>query len=196
MTAAATGGAPKCDTNCTFSEDSELTRAPLHKKRYWQLVTDPKCDGGRISRDPYGWIDGGFYPGASYQECCTSEMWKGTALPLIVWPEAAAAFGDPAFVAYVRRWVDVGAWAQPDPGGCTGECGDATPCGSGGKCVLSMDGYGETFGPDGKGGCLPDTDPSDGTGRFPARHGTNRDHGAYASKFGAAMWKAYANKRW
>ena len=54
-------------------------------------------------------------PGDSYQYCCTSMGWKGAALALKLWPDARATFADDAFVEYAERWVNVGAWAQPDP---------------------------------------------------------------------------------
>ena len=43
------------------------------------------------------------------------------------------------------------------------------------------------------GGCIQDTDPSDGTGRFPALHGTSVDDGYRLSEFQRAMWNAYRN---
>lgn len=130
-----------------FSEDGELQASPKHanvtifggnqtnEESYWKLVVTG--DGDRIEADPYGYVDGGFLPGDGYQFCCTSGMWKGTVLPLLVWPEARSAFNSPALVAYTQRWVAQGAWAAPDPcapvtgictaGGapCTGTCLDA-----------------------------------------------------------------------
>eukprot|EP00730_Choanoeca_flexa_P014422 TRINITY_DN6305_c0_g2_i1.p1 TRINITY_DN6305_c0_g2~~TRINITY_DN6305_c0_g2_i1.p1 ORF type:complete len:508 (+),score=73.02 TRINITY_DN6305_c0_g2_i1:20-1543(+) len=204
-----------------FSESDELQHHPLHAGRvvfgqvnidplaksgqvseeeaYWTLVTSG--DGFRTGRDPYGWIDGGAYPGSYYQFCCTSEMWKGTALPIgnLSAPLKAVA-NLPYFREYVDRWVSFGAWAQPDP--CappTGNCSDGSgkctgyihaPCGNNGKCMLSMAEYGKAFGPDGNGDCIKDMDSTDGMGRFPSLHGSARDQGSYASKFSAAMWRA------
>ena len=104
----------------------------------------------------------------------------------------------------MQRWASLGAWAQPDPcappsgkcsvGGahCTGNC-TGSPCGDGGTCVLSRDGYGKEYGPDGKGGCILDTDPSDGIGRFPYRHGMEANRGSYnEKKWVDAMWAKYA----
>jgi hypothetical protein len=56
-----------------------------------------------------------------------------------------------------------------------------------------MSDYGITFGPDGKGDCIKDTDSSDGIGRFPTYHGTNKDGGYRYSSFQQAMWNAYRN---
>jgi hypothetical protein len=203
----------------TFSESDETRHSPANadlplfgqvneapervgtteEEAYWQLVTSG--DGFRTGRDPYGWIDGGAFPGSYYQFCCTSEMWKGTALPIgnLSAPLRAVA-NLPFFLEYVDRWVSFGAWAQPDP--CappTGTCTDGSgackgplnsACGDAGNCTLSMAGYGKDFGPDGKGSCIKDTDPGDGTGRFPALHGSAKDQGDYESQFAAAMWQA------
>ena len=202
---------------CTFSEDSQLVRAPAHaahplwghaavsERGYWELLTDPNCNGNRIAADPYGWIDGGPIPGTEYQFCCVSAPWKGTALALLLWDEARAVFNNDDFSSYTRRWVDQGAWAQPDPcappsgscsdgsGPCTGSC-HGTPCGAGenGTCILSMAGYGTEFGPDGHGGCIQDSDQLDGVGRFPAAHGSNADGGYYGSSFQKSMWTGEA----
>jgi hypothetical protein len=51
--------------------------------------------------------------------------------------------------------------------------------------------YGVTYGPDGSGGCILDTDPSDGTGRFPPLHGASTDEGHYGSRFAEEMWDTY-----
>jgi len=183
-----------------FGQDDLTPSSVSAEEEYWRVVTTG--DGFRTGRDPYGWIDGGAFPSSYYQFCCTSEMWKGTSLPMRNLSAPLGAAGNlPSFHEYVDRWVAFGAWAQPDP--CappTGLCSDGSgpcagflhsPCGAGnGTCALSMDGYGKAFGPDGKGGCIPDTDPSDGTGRFPSLHGAARDQGDYVSAFAQAMWRA------
>jgi len=51
--------------------------------------------------------------------------------------------------------------------------------------------YGVTYGPDSKGGCIQDTDGSDGIGRFPQLHGTSKDSGHYQSDFTNKVWEAY-----
>jgi len=80
------------------------------------------------------------------------------------------------FFGYVDRWVSVGTWTQPDP--CAPSDGD-------------WNNYGVTYGPDGSGDCLKDTNPNDGVGRFPQKHGENKDQGNRDSKFARAMWNAY-----
>ena len=140
---------------------------------------------------------------------------KASALALLLWPAAATAFNSSGLIGYARRWVATGAHALPDPcappagacnksgAACTGSCGKAPgqkgepghmqgSCAAGDVCEISMQGYGKTFGPDGQGGCIKDTDPSDGTGRFPFQDGATPDEGSYASKWANAMWKKHA----
>jgi len=72
-----------------------------------------------------------------------------------------------------------------EPEVCTGEEASCDTTGS-----WDSD-YGVTYGPDGAGGCIPDTDPSDGIGRFPLLHGSSTDDGHYGSGFANALWSAY-----
>jgi len=51
--------------------------------------------------------------------------------------------------------------------------------------------YGVTYGPNGQGGCIVDTDTSDGRGRFPQLHSTNADGGHHGNRFADEMWAAY-----
>ncbi|MFH2010090.1 MAG: hypothetical protein ABI333_26065 [bacterium] len=175
---------------------------------YWtNLVFDT---GSRTIPDPYGYIDGGHVPGGSYQFCCTSLPWKSTATALYLMPELIPVWNYQPFFDYVNRWVSFGAWSQPDPcappdgGTCQGGDNAGAPCttasaptvctGDEASCdtTVSYDtNYGVTYGPDGNGGCIPDTDPSDGIGRFPLLHGTSTDDGHYGSAFANAMWSAY-----
>jgi len=74
------------------------------------------------------------------------------------------------------RWVSAGATSQPDP--CARD--DDNP-----------DHYGVTYGPDGNGGCILDTDPSDCIGRFPDLHGTNVDGGYRDTELQRELWNAY-----
>ncbi len=177
------------------------------EENYWRnIVFDT---GSRTIRDPYHWIDGGHRPGDSYQFCCTTMAYKATATAAILMPEIRALWNHDAFFAYVERWVADGAWSQPDPcappdGVCSGGDHPGLACtsavelqvctGTGAFCDLTASwdaGYGKTYGPDGSGGCIPDTDPSDGIGRFPERHGTNADTGYYGSALADAMWTSY-----
>jgi len=152
---------------------------------YWQNQTDQS--GSRTCRDPYQLIDGGEVPGGSYQGCCNSQTWKGTALALWLMPDVRCVFDDEWFMQYVDRWVSQGAWAAPD----TCAPSDGNPANEG-----------VTYGPDGNGGCIPDQEPKCTAeelaagatepciGRWPARHGASKDGGGYGSKFASALWTA------
>ena len=145
--------------------------------QYWTELSKPGT-GAKTLRDPYGYIDGGSVPGGDYQFCCTSQPFKGSAIAAKILPNGVTLWNDPKFFAYVERWVKVGTWTQPDP--CAPFDGDSTH-------------YGVTYGPDPKnpGKCILDTNPSDGIGRFPARHGANVNGGYYGSAFVNNMYGAY-----
>jgi hypothetical protein len=115
-------------------------------------------------------------PTDGYQFCCLSKPWKGAGLAVFLLPELRPVWNNEAFFEYVDRWVSHGTWTQPDP--CAPHDG-------------TWANYGVTYGPDGSGGCIPDTDPSDGTGRFPGMHGDSRDDGGYGSQFADDMWAAH-----
>lgn len=89
-----------------------------------------------------------------------------------------------------HRYVNHGRWAQADP--CAPYDGSATLDSS--NRVISHPNRGVTYGPDGSGGCILDTDPNDGIGRFPNMHGANADGGAYSTyriSLADAMWHKY-----
>ena len=182
-------------------------QTPNSEESYWtNLVFDT---GSRTIIDPYQTIDGGHRPGGSYQFCCTAMAWKATAAALRLMPELLPVFHHDHFMTYVDRWVSFGAWTQPDScappdGTCAGGDNAGAPCtsaneadvctGTDGVCDLAVSWdahYGVTYGPDGAGGCIPDADPTDGIGRFPALHGASKDDGYHGSGFGSAMWAAY-----
>jgi hypothetical protein len=154
----------------------------LLEQRYWEVIVSDlngQVSGYKSYRDPYGYIDGGYMPAGGYQFCCTSQPWKGSALALHLLPQMKLVWYTTAIYDYADRWVSFGAWTQPDP------CAPAE---------ANWDNYGVTFGPDGNGGCIPDTDPSDGIGRFPQQHGQAPDGGYRYSNFQAAMWDAYRHE--
>ncbi|MBW2457588.1 MAG: hypothetical protein JRI68_23990 [Deltaproteobacteria bacterium] len=180
----------------TFGEDGSLSLGaeaqiplwgqPCGEQSYWTNQTDQS--GNRACIDPYGTIDGGQMPADSYQFCCNSGMWKGTSLALLLMPSLRCLWDYELFVEYVDRWIERGAHTQPDP--CAPSDGD-------------HNNYGVTFGPDGNGGCIEDTDSTctaaelaDGAsepciGRWPGKHGAGQDDGYYTSAFAAAMWTEY-----
>jgi len=167
-----------------FSEDGSLILGdhagvalwgqPCNEEQYWHIWRFG--NGSKTCADPYGYIDGGEEPGGSYQFCCASASLEGTALALRLMPALRCIWEASDFLAYEDRWVERGAFTQPDP--CAPYDGDP-------------DHYGVTYGPDGMGGCIADADASDGVGRFPAVHGTQAGEGFHASAFQADMWTAY-----
>jgi hypothetical protein len=187
--------------------DTVLYGQDENEEMYWgNLVFDT---GSRTLKDPYGWIDGGHRPGDSYQSCCTAMTWKATATAVRLMPGLAEVWNDPVFMQYVDRWVGIGAWTQPDPcappdGTCAGgnhpgaactTASEPTVCtGADAYCDTTVHWaahYRVTYGPDGHGGCIADTDPSDGIGRFPLLHGASRDEGGWSSTFAEQMWDAH-----
>lgn len=180
----------------TFGEDGILTYGDqaqqvlfgqaCSEQDYWVNQTDQS--GGRTCLDPYGYIDGGETPGGSYQFCCNSQTWKGTALALLLMPELRCLWNNEMFVDYVDRWIERGAHAQPDP--CAPSDGN-------------LANLGVTFGPDGDGGCIEDAEPAcsaeelaDGAsgpciGRWPGKHGSSADDGNYGSGYASEMWASY-----
>lgn len=141
---------------------------PGSEYAYWyNQVTDL---GSRTVADPYGYIDGGYQPGGSYDACCNNQPFKGMALALRLMPALQDIWDYPPFLEYVDRTVTFGSYTQPDP--CAPHDGN-------------MANYGVTFGPDGLGGCIQ------GPGRFPQLHGLGADSGYYGSSFVNSMWSAY-----
>ncbi|WP_239014599.1 fibronectin type III domain-containing protein [Archangium violaceum] len=137
------------------------------EQEYWDDVAAPPGLTKTI-RDPYGYIDGGAIPGTSYQDN-TAMQTKYTAMLMRLmpalrnrWPLNASVILD-----YADRWVNVGAWAKPDP------------------CAPRSGTYGVNYGPNGSGSCVA------GSGRFPTGHGYNKDGGNRSDAFGNAFWSAY-----
>lgn len=160
-----------------FSEDTQIWRSPVTGKvlfgvalatdyAYWKDTLTGS--GSQTGRDPYGYVDGGGYQiGADYQSCCTSMPWKYTVLALYMTGLTTQFDPDNRLAEYVERWVSSGAIATPDP--CAPY--DGNPAN-----------YGITFGPDGKGGCIP------GSGRWPSANGINANNGGYQDTFGNQLW--------
>lgn len=184
-------------------------QTPNSEESYWtNLVFDT---GSRTIIDPYQWIDGGHVPGGSYQFCCTAMAWKATATAIYLMPELRSVWNHEEFFEYVDRWVSFGAHSQPDPcappdGTCSGGDNPGAPCtlasaptvctGTDAFCDATVNwdaNYGVTYGPDGSGGCILDTDTTDGTGRFPPLHGASTNEGHYGSSFVEEMWDTYVN---
>ncbi|HQV32367.1 MAG TPA: putative Ig domain-containing protein, partial [Calditrichia bacterium] len=143
------------------------------ERTYWEALVTLPYDLSWA--DPYGYIDGGRAVDG-YQYCCLSMPWKSMILALQLMPQMKPVWGDTLILDYVDRWVEFGAWTQPDP--CAPHDGN-------------WSNYGVTYGPDGNGDCIRDTNPSDGIGRFPNKHGENADEGFNSSDFARAMWNEY-----
>jgi len=156
---------------------------------YWTYVRG--LGSGRSNRDPYGFIDGGTC-GMDYQ-LIVSQSWKGSVLVASLMPSIQSAWNPTKWSAlrrYVDRWVNTGVWSQPDP------CAPYTAYGV----------YGVNYGPDPRnpGMCILDPNlkyyntrndfqcrAGVQCGRYPTKHGTEKDGGMYRSDFVAAMWNVY-----
>lgn len=164
-------------------------------------------NGIRDCRDPYELIDGGMTPGWTYQFCCNSATWRGTLVPLVLWPELEAVWNDDEFIRYGVRWVNDGSEADNDTcaparGACEGgehdgesctRANEDTVCGTSSQCTGDPESYQVTWGPDpsNPGRCIEDTDPTDGIGRYPQIHHQNANDGYYSSKFAGDMIAKY-----
>jgi hypothetical protein len=137
------------------------------EKAYWHNFVSISS---KDYRDPYGYIDGGHQQEGAYQVCCTSFMWKGTALVLWLIPELKRVWNNELFTTYVDRYVTKGRIYAPDP--CSPYDGNWAN-------------YGKTYGPDGKGGFIK------GSGRMPSWNGLHKDEGYYGSTFANEMWTRY-----
>ncbi len=154
----------------------QITR--ISESNYW--VNQINQTGARTSPDPYGYIDGGETPGGAYQSI-NAPNFKAIALVAYMFPEVQLVVNRPIFFEFAERFVWNGTWTQPDP--CAGF--DGVPSN-----------FGITYGPDGKGGCILDKDPSDGIGRYPSLHFTNADKGSpsYTSAFCEDMWTNFRSQ--
>jgi hypothetical protein len=171
----------KALTQSTFSEDeqvyfSKVTNKALFGRKcsdeyYWMQQREDK--GPKDCRDPYGYIDGGGQEiGGGYDFCCTAMPWKYTALAVRLLG-VENKWNNNALLEYVDRWVEHGAWANPDP--CAGYNGNPSD-------------YGKMYGEKLPGRCI------EGGGRFVLKHRLNRGGGHYASKFGDRLWRWYVSQ--
>ncbi|KMQ51468.1 hypothetical protein CHISP_1715 [Chitinispirillum alkaliphilum] len=157
---------------------------------YWNRIV--RGTGSNSIADPYGFIDGG--PGPSPYQLLTAQSHKSERLIQVLMPELQNAWPKheiPIVKNYAERWITEGLWFRPDP--CAPFDGN-------------VNNRGITYGPDPEnpGMCILDTrllyynSPTDFAypegvhgGRFPERHNTEIDRGAYRNDFVAAMWDAY-----
>ncbi len=158
-----------------------------NESQYWTLVETG--NGFRTAADPYGYIDGSVQPIESYLLVLNVAPWKASVIALQLMPSLKPVWNDEDFVTVTKRYVSGGQWTQPDP--CAPVERDAQ-----GKAVAANRGV--TYGPDGQGGCILDTDPSDGIGRFPNLHLSDPDAASkrktpYDIPFADALWPMYIN---
>lgn len=159
---------------------------------YWNYVMTGS--GGRSTKDPYGYIDGG-KTWDTYMLIVTP-TWGYEALLTRLIPGLVDAWPDShytKFNGYATRVMDYGAWAQPDP------CAPYTAGGT----------YGVDYGPDPDdtpAPCILDTDlsyynsPTDfactvgqSCGRVPEKHFATKglDLVSYSNAFADGMWVLY-----
>lgn len=109
----------------SFAESYTLTKANAPVPIYGDLVctvsqyfgafqqADPV--GAKSCRDPYGYIDGGAYPGAGYQGIVTAN-WQTDVVLLHLMPGLKANWPQAdELMQYMDRAIDFGTWTKPDP---------------------------------------------------------------------------------
>jgi hypothetical protein len=167
--------------------DATHPRVPLwgqptgSESEYWTDLTE---EATRTIVDPYAIIDGGAIPGQWYQGCCTALAMKGSALVVRLIPGLSEVWSDDAGLEYVDRWVDHGAWTQPDPCAPVSQGGGPDPSRPG-ECILDPDlTAGSTFT---RYSCQAGKE----CGRFPELHGSSRNEGEHSSALVDAAWPAY-----
>jgi hypothetical protein len=191
----------------------------VSESTYWDRTLG-SSESNQNHADPYRYIDGGGKVtdfADNYQFCCRGNPWKGGLIALKLIPELAKIWSKaPLFETYLVRIFNQGLKYQPDPcapveGICKGgnkngtKCTAAstivnnggvvrnTVCGANGTCdynAVKSKTFRITYGPDGNGSCIKDTDPSDGIGRFPLRQNGTLDF-AYSSPAMNAIWNHY-----
>lgn len=190
-------------------------------REYWNVVTYDNAGGSKTCPDPYGYIDGGFRPGDSY-DYLLEGIWKATSLGVSLFGEVKTVWNDTDFLNYAEQRVYEGIWTQPDPcapmdGLCVGGVNNLGYCNTAGEngsvcngalnlsngycnsycpetgayCNYSLQNYNLTFGNNGGGNCIFDTNPADGVGRLPLWNGLRKDAGNYRSAFADEMWTKY-----
>jgi len=168
---------------------------------YWNRVFN---SGDKWCGDPYGYTDQSWFfrdpdTDGSYQECCSTQPWKGGALLLrLLGIEQSGDMDLRPFLDYTDRWVERGYHTAPDP------CATPPPNLTLGSCVPpNCSGYGQTWGPaPGNAAdchlthsceCIHHPGDAASGGRLPTYHGTKVDAGAWRSGYTQRMWEAFRN---
>lgn len=159
-------------------------RTDCSEREYWQSV-ETNGGGNQECPDPYGYIDGGYdlAAGEGYLFCCNTKPLQYTVLiARLLGARSLLDAGNPYLGEFADRWRARGNHALPDP--CAPFDGNTGN-------------YGRTYGPaPGNSSSCSDTQSCSciqGSGRFAADNGDNRDAGYHNSVFGEAMWDAYWN---
>ncbi len=132
------------NTETIFSEDllishrSEAGRALFGYQGefddYWTVVNNGGSSGNRTIGDPYGYVDGGPYPGSFYQPVL-SGPYRASGLATLLLPELRDAWKTSELneiIDYSDRISVFGLWSYPDP--CMATSTGGGPNGS--DCVL------------------------------------------------------------
>ncbi len=176
------------DVNYTYRPESgrALFGVMSNFDSYWAVVGNAGASGERNIADPYGYVDGGPFPGSFYQPTLAGPH-RASALAAILMPALRDAWNTTELdelVDYSDRITVFGLWALPDPCAATSTGGGA----NGSDCVLHSN--------------LTATSTMDDftcqtgllcLGRFQSlgSHGKAIDGFGYQSFFQEDMWNAY-----
>lgn len=206
MTATVNNGKFEEDEQLRFSQNADggngfvlWGRAECSEKDYWKRFWG--SGGNRQCGDPYGMIDGGSHEvgtGSGYQVCCYSRNYKYEAL-VISLLNAEEVWNFDEMLIYAERWVRRGTHTAPDSCAPYVQGVDANSDGT-------PDNYGIDYGP-AQGNtadchltascqCIQDTNPTDGLGRFPTRHGNNVNSGGYSRPYLDTVWETHYQYRY
>jgi hypothetical protein len=154
---------------------------PGAEQNYWN---DLAAQRARVCADPYGYIDGGPSPGGWYQNCCTSQAIKGSALVVRLVPGLEGIWNDSATLEYADRWVTQGSYSRPDP--CAPRSvGGGPDRDHPGQCILDPNlTVGSTF-------TNFECQSGRECGRFPSLNFTGADSGLHRSALVDSMWRVY-----
>jgi PKD repeat protein len=135
-------------------------QGPTQEQTYWSVFRWNNAGGSKTFPDPYGYIDGCFRPGQSYDALLLGS-WKGASLAAQMISETKRIWNNPGFFSHVERRVQFGMWTQPDlcapmDGRCAGGSNGGGYCNTAGEdgtvCVDGLsqnDGWCNSYCPQG-----------------------------------------------
>ena len=103
---------------------------------YWWVIQNSVDN--QNDPDPYGFIDGGYAPSTSYEQCCVASALVGEALAVHLIPGLDTVWADTSVPDFASRWKNHGLWAQPDPCAPVSQGGGKNPSRPG-QCILDPD---------------------------------------------------------